>query len=134
MGPTTGFLIQLVSCAVKVDEKNDCPTSCGCCLHLSFLSYYFAPVALPPYHSQNTLHSQGLCTCCCPLHRLLLCLRSQPIVTSSERLFLNILSSMSFIPLTPTYLSVPKACFLPSEYVLDPELGVVCLLFSPLRV
>lgn len=97
--------------------------------HILFfkVSYYFTPVTLLSYFSQNTLHICGafalvalfLCIVCCFFSGLSL------YITSSERLFLNILYVVASHP-RPLPLC-HKNLFPSTEYLLDPGTCKVCL-------
>lgn len=110
----------LAQYAIKVDE-NHCSAS-----YLLFfkVSYYFTAVALLSFFSQNTLHICGafalfLCIVCCFLSGLSL------YITSSERLFLNILYVVASHP-RPLPLC-HKNLFPSTEYLLDLGASIVYL-------
>lgn len=113
----------LAQYAIKVDE-NHCSAS-----YLLFfkVSYYFTPVALLSFFSQNTLHICGafalvalfLCIVCCFFSGLSL------YITSSERLFLNILYVVASHP-RPLRLC-HKNLFPSTEYLLDLGASIVYL-------
>lgn len=113
----------LAQYAIKVDE-NHCSAS-----YLLFfkVSYYFTPVALLSFFSQNTLHICGafalvalfLCIVCCFFSGLSL------YITSSERLFLNILCVVASHP-RPLPLC-HKNLFPSTEYLLDLGASIVYL-------
>lgn len=113
----------LAQYAIKVDE-NHCSAS-----YLLFfkVSYYFTPVALLSFFSQNTLHICGafalvalfLCIVCCFFSGLSL------YITSSERLFLNILYVVASHP-RPLPLC-HKNLFPSTEYLLDLGASIVYL-------